>query len=43
MIYAPLDPSVVVVLFADLQAGIIERAATTESMLLRRAVRRSPS
>ena len=38
MTYEPLDPSAVVILFADLQAGIIERAATHEAARLRRAV-----
>ena len=38
MSYAPLDPKNVAVLFADLQAGIIELAATTEPTRLRRAV-----
>lgn len=38
MSYAPLDPSNIVILFADLQAGIIERAATNELARLRRAV-----
>jgi nicotinamidase-related amidase len=38
MIYAPLDPSAAVVLFADLQAGIIELTATNELTRLRRAV-----
>jgi hypothetical protein len=36
--YAPLDPSTTVILFADLQAGIIELAATNELSRLRRAV-----
>ena len=36
--YTPLDPSDAVVLFADLQAGIIERAATNDLASLRRAV-----
>ena len=38
MSYAPLDPSQTVVLFADLQAGIIELSATNEVTHLRRAV-----
>jgi nicotinamidase-related amidase len=38
MSYAPLDPSASVVLFADLQAGIVERTATNELARLRRAV-----
>jgi nicotinamidase-related amidase len=38
MNYAPLDPSQTVVLFADLQAGIIELSATNEVRHLRRAV-----
>ena len=38
MTYAPLDPSATVVLFADLQSGIIEFAATNEPARLRRAV-----
>ncbi len=38
MNYAPLDPSQTVVLFADLQAGIIELSATNEVTRLRRAV-----
>ena len=38
MTYAPLDPSDVVVLFADLQAGIIELGTTNELARLRRAV-----
>jgi len=38
MSYAPLDPSQTVVLFADLQAGIIELSATNEITRLRRAV-----
>jgi nicotinamidase-related amidase len=38
MIYVPLDPSATVVLFADLQAGIIERVKTNELTHLRRAV-----
>lgn len=36
--YAPLDPSQTVVLFADLQGGIIELSATNEVTRLRRAV-----
>ena len=35
---APLDPADTIVLFADLQAGIIERAATIYIAHLRRAV-----
>jgi nicotinamidase-related amidase len=38
MSYAPLDPKNAVVLFADLQAGIIELSATWEIARLRRAV-----
>jgi nicotinamidase-related amidase len=38
MSYAPLKPEDAVILFADLQAGIIERAATIELDRLRRAV-----
>jgi nicotinamidase-related amidase len=38
MSYTPLDPSTTVILFADLQAGIVERTATTELLRLRRAV-----
>jgi nicotinamidase-related amidase len=38
MSYAPLDPSQTVILFADLQAGIIELSATNEVSRLRRAV-----
>jgi nicotinamidase-related amidase len=38
MTYAPLDPKNAVVLFADLQAGIIELSATNELARLRRAV-----
>ena len=38
MSYAPLDPSQTVVLFADLQAGIIELSATNEVTRLRRAL-----
>ena len=38
MSYAPLDPADIVVLFADLQAGIIERTATNDLAHLRRAV-----
>jgi hypothetical protein len=36
--YAPLEPSTTVILFADLLAGIIELAATSELSRLRRAV-----
>ena len=38
MNYAPVDPADIVVLFADLQAGIIERTATNDVARLRRAV-----
>jgi nicotinamidase-related amidase len=38
MSYAPLDPNATVILFADLQAGILERAATNDLPRLRRAV-----
>jgi hypothetical protein len=38
MTYNPLEPSETIVLFADLQAGIIERATTNEPARLRRAV-----
>lgn len=38
MSYTPLDPTNAVVLFADLQAGIIELTATNELTRLRRAV-----
>jgi nicotinamidase-related amidase len=38
MNYGPVDPADIVVLFADLQAGIIERAATNDVAHLRRAV-----
>lgn len=38
MIHFPLDPSSVAVLFADLQAGIIERATTVDPAHLRRSV-----
>jgi len=38
MSYAPLDPANAVVLFADLQAGIIERTRTNELPRLRLAV-----
>ena len=38
MSYEPLDPNQTAVLFADLQAGIIERTATNELVRLRRAV-----
>jgi nicotinamidase-related amidase len=38
MSHAPLDPRQVAVLFADLQAGIVERTATQEAARLRRAV-----
>ena len=38
MSYTPLDPKAAVILFADLQAGIIELTATNELARLRRAV-----
>jgi nicotinamidase-related amidase len=38
MTYAPLDPTQTVVLFADLQAGIIERSATVPLAALRKSV-----
>jgi len=38
MTYAPLDPATAVVLFADLQKGIVERSTTQEEARLRRAV-----
>ena len=38
MTYAPLDPAAAVVLFADLQKGIVERSATLEEARLRRGV-----
>ena len=38
MSYVPLDPGNAVVLFADLQAGILELSATCEPARLRRAV-----
>ena len=38
MTYAPLDPKGTVILFADLQAGIIELAATNDLARLRRGV-----
>jgi len=38
MSYAPLNPKETVILFADLQAGIIERGVTNELPRLRRAV-----
>lgn len=38
MMYEPLDPKNTAVLFADLQAGIIELTATNELARLRRAV-----
>jgi nicotinamidase-related amidase len=38
MKYAPLDPSGTVIVFADLQAGILERAATNEPSRIRHAV-----
>jgi nicotinamidase-related amidase len=38
MNYGPVGPADIVVLFADLQAGIIERAATNDVARLRRAV-----
>jgi nicotinamidase-related amidase len=38
MSYAPLDPKTAMVLFADLQTGIVELSATNEVAHLRRAV-----
>ncbi|MBV9563681.1 MAG: isochorismatase family protein [Bradyrhizobium sp.] len=38
MNYAPIDPSGTMVLFADLQSGIVELGVTNELALLRRAV-----
>jgi nicotinamidase-related amidase len=38
MSYTPLNPDDIVILFADLQAGIIERGATSELSRLRQAV-----
>jgi nicotinamidase-related amidase len=38
MTYTPLNPDSTIVLFADLQAGIIERSVTNEPLRLRRAV-----
>jgi nicotinamidase-related amidase len=38
MSYAPLDPAAAVVLFADLQKGIVERSMTVDETRLRRAV-----
>jgi len=38
MTYAPLDPAAAVLLFADLQEGIVERSTTVEEARLRRAV-----
>ena len=38
MTYAPLSPESTVILFADLQAGIVERGSTNELPRLRRAV-----
>ena len=38
MNYTPLDPAAPVVLFADLQKGIVERSTTQEEARLRRAV-----
>ena len=38
MNYGPVDPADIVVLFADLQAGIIERTATNDLARLRRGV-----
>lgn len=38
MNYAPLDPASTMVLFADLQAGIIERSGTNDLARLRRSV-----
>jgi len=37
-IYSPLDPEQTLILFADLQAGIIERGVTNELPRLRRTV-----
>src|SRR5215831_2168539 len=39
MIYTPLDPKTAVILFADLQAGIIELTTTNELARLRRGVK----
>jgi nicotinamidase-related amidase len=38
MSYAPIDPASTAILFADLQAGIIERSGTQDLAQLRRAV-----
>src|SRR3974390_3134192 len=38
MIYSPLNPAQTLILFADLQAGIIERGVTNELPRLRRTV-----
>jgi nicotinamidase-related amidase len=38
MTYAPLDPAAPVILFADLQKGIVERSTTLEEAQLRRGV-----
>jgi nicotinamidase-related amidase len=38
MTYIPLDPAAPVILFADLQKGIVERSATLEEARLRRGV-----
>jgi nicotinamidase-related amidase len=38
MTYTPLNPDDTVILFADLQAGIIERSATVELAALRKSV-----
>jgi nicotinamidase-related amidase len=38
MTYAPLDPAAPVILFADLQNGIVERSTTLEEARLRRGV-----
>ena len=38
MNYTPLDPKNAVILFADLQAGILELAATNDPIRIRRAV-----
>jgi nicotinamidase-related amidase len=38
MSFSPLDPNEVVILFADLQAGILERSATLDPAQLRKGV-----
>src|SRR5512142_2117517 len=38
MAYAPVDPSVTAIVFADLQEGIIERSATTPLARLRASI-----